>query len=373
MFEGIAGQEDARRTLCSMIESGLVPHTLLFNGPYGVGKGEAALELARLLLCEKGMNSGCSTCGACIRASRIEHPDLHVLFPYRAQPDNAKEYNKWLDGLIDHRKLLAKEPYAPVVYEKGRQIVKEFVIEVQEKLFETSFEGGRKVCVILAADKLNAKTANSLLKILEEPPGGVHFILTTERLSSILPTIISRASIVRFQRLKVEEIATYLENHGIADPSNSRKFAAAGEGSVKTAKAVSSQDKEDIRSRAFEIYTSVATGDYDDVISGVTPFARSRDILEAEELVKGFARCTRSVLEAKVGMKTFVGDYSETVKKLALSTDISLLHRLSTRIEEGLDMLGRNVNISMVLTTILYEINDIFRKEQLTQERHNNL
>ena len=93
-------------------------------------------------------------------------------------------------------------------------------------------------------------------------------------------------------------------------------------------------------------------------------------MIEAEELINGFARCTRYVLEAKIGVKTGASDCLETLDKLALSADISSLHRLTARIEEGLDMLGRYVNISTIFTTIFYEINDTFRKKQSRQQRH---
>ncbi len=170
MFESVIGQEQAKKTLSSMIESGRIPHTLLFAGPNGVGKGETAFELARMLLCREGVASGCDSCGSCLRAAKLEHPDLHLLFPFRRPPDGSSEYQKWMDSLQEHRELITREKYAPVAYEKSRSIVVDLVNDVYERLMESSFEGGRRVCVILYADMLNVKTANTLLKILEEPP-----------------------------------------------------------------------------------------------------------------------------------------------------------------------------------------------------------
>ncbi|MFC1692284.1 ATP-binding protein [Candidatus Latescibacterota bacterium] len=372
MFEGIIGQENAKKVLGSMTASSAIPHALLFTGPYGVGKSETAFELARILLCENGLDSGCMTCSSCRRASKLEHPDLHVLFPYKAQPKKADDYGKWVDGLVEHKKLLANEPYAPVIYEKRRQIVVSLVSEVHQRLFETSLEGGRRVCVILSADKLNDKTANSLLKILEEPPGGVYFILTTERLNSVLPTIVSRASIVRFRRLQVQEIADYLGEKGV-DEQGKRLCAAAADGSLKTAKALAFSDKAEIMSRSSDIYTSVALGDPDEVITHSFPYMWSRDYSEAEELVNGFALTTRSVLEKMIGMNIRENTNADIVESLSRLTDIQALHRLSTTIEEGLGMLGRNVNISLVLTTLLYEINDTYRKKQSGKPQNNRL
>lgn len=369
MFESITGQENAVKTISLMLKSGRIPHTLLFAGPGGVGKGETALEFARMLLCENGADSNCSTCRSCVRASKLEHPDLHVLFPFRAPPEKADRYASWLDELTEQRKRLL-ESYAPVIYEKGLQIVKVLVSEVHERMQESSFEGGRRVCVVLASDRLNATTANSLLKILEEPPDGVHFILTTERLSSMLPTIVSRSSIVRFRRLKAEEIEKYLENEGIGVPAKRHSIARASEGSLKNAKSIALSDTLDIRSRAFEIFTSVALGKYDDVVSNAFPFLRTRDAVATEELINGFVWCTRSVLETKTGLKTEPGEFTETLERLSRLTDVPSLHRLSTGLEKSLDMLGRNVNISMVITALYYEIHDTFRKGQHRQKHY---
>ena len=364
MFESIVGQENAKKTIRSMMESGRIPHTLLFAGPSGVGKGEMAFEVARMLLCENGLDSGCTTCGACVRASKIEHPDLHVLYPFRAQPLPAKEYNGWIDSLSGHRKRLAAEPYAPIVYEKGRQIVVGLVGEVRDRLLESSFEGGRKVCVILLAERLNPKTGNTLLKILEEPPDGVHFILTTERLSSVLPTIVSRASIVRFRRLYDREIEDYLEKAGVVDPGERRSFALAGEGSLKAAKSFAFSDIISVYGRAGDMYAAVAAGNYDTVVSCAYPYLKLRDQLEAEELVYGFIHCTRDVLNVKIGQNPRTGNHADVIGSLSDATDIASLERLSGGLEKGLDMLGRNVNVSMVITTLLYEIHDAYRTRQ---------
>ncbi|MHB9030369.1 MAG: DNA polymerase III subunit [Candidatus Latescibacterota bacterium] len=362
MFERVSGQENAKRVLSSMVESERMPHTLLFTGPYGTGKGETAFELARMLLCENGPASGCSSCRACVRASRMEHPDLHVLFPFRSKPESKDKENDWLEELFAHRKLLAEESYPTVVYEKGRQIIRFLVDEVRERLLESSLEGGRKVCVILGADRLNPTTGNALLKILEEPPEGVHFIMTTERVSSVLPTIVSRASVVRFRRLKASEIAERLERHADISPERRLVCAQLAEGSVKTAKAFAYERKDDQREQSFTLYERSARGGLETAVSNAAPLMWSKELLDAEELITGFALYTRTVLEWKCGIAPRERSRSETVRALAQSTDLASLRKLSIRLEEGLEMLGRNVNIAFIMTKLLYEIHDTYRQ-----------
>jgi len=360
VLESIVGQEQVKSTIQRMLTSGCISHTLLFAGPNGVGKSEAAFELARALLCRED-NAPCGTCGSCLRASKLEHPDLHLLFPFRAQPQGADAASAWVDSLQVHRKLLASELYAPAVYEKGRQIVSGLVDEVYDRLHETSFEGGRRLCVILGAEHLNVKTANSLLKILEEPPPGVHFILTAERLSSVLPTITSRSAIVRFKRLKTEEIDRYLSSSGLSDDAWRKTVAKQAEGSLKAAKILAFGEKTDLTAQAIALYAGVAHGGADDVIKGAYSFQWSREVSEAEEVINSFVRLTGDVLMVKYGMAGRLVTDSKALGRLAVKTDVRALNRLSKKFEECFDMLGRNVSISMVMTTLMYEIHDAYR------------
>lgn len=359
MFDSIIGQERAKDALASMLAAGRVPGTLLFAGPYGVGKSETAFELARQLLCEQGPAADCHSCSACERARKLEHPDLHVLFPFRRPPEGSA-YGTWVEQFVEHRELLAREPYAPVTYEKSREIVVDLVEEVRERLQESALEGGRKVCVILCAHRLNRKTGNMLLKILEEPPEDVHFILTTDRLQEMLPTIVSRASIIRFRRLTKDEIISYLRDNGAAGDIASLSPAVLDEGSLKTAKAFLSGGRADLLGRAFELFEAVAGGDEGMVIEGAYTFMRSRDSLEAEELINGFAQYTRYIVAYKAGTLDRSSKYPAGVPRLSEAADFRSLDRLAGLFGRGLGMLGRNVSVSMVLTPILYGIHDTF-------------
>src|SRR6185295_10941054 len=72
------------------------------------------------------------------------------------------------------------------------------------------YEGKARVFLIEDADKLNAPSANALLKVLEEPPDTSHIILLTSRPAMLLPTILSRCQMIRFSPLKPDEIESYL-------------------------------------------------------------------------------------------------------------------------------------------------------------------
>ena len=357
MFDKIAGQEGSKKTLASMLETGMIPHALLFTGPYGVGKSETAFELARLLLCDNGFSSGCNTCDSCKRAAKLEHPDLHLLFPFRIGSQSS-----WMEEFNESRKLLSSESYVPIVYEKNLQIVRELVDNVLEKLLESSFEGGRKVCIILNAERFNKTTANRMLKILEEPPEDVHFIMTAEQISMVLPTIVSRSSVLRFRRLRETEISSYLEEFSGLDKEKAKILARMAEGGIKTAKSLGSEEKRSFIESSFELYSKIALGKSEDAISQVSGFLWSRNVQEAEEILKGFAVCTRAVLQQKLNIKRSTNELFNKASELGKKTDLDSIDKLSKKIEEGMEMLGRNVNISSVMTYVFYGINEAYGK-----------
>lgn len=360
MFDDIVGQAQVKETLRGMLSSGEIPHALLFSGPYGVGKGEMALAMASRLLCKGGLDADCTSCSGCRRARKLEHPDLHLLFPFRAQPQSAKERDKWTDELIAHRTRLRDEPYAPVVYEQARAIVRGLVNEVRDRLMQSSFEGGRRVCIILLAERMNAPTANSILKILEEPPADVHFILTAESLSSVLPTITSRCTVVPFRRLRPDEIIEHFTAGAELERPQIVSYSQAAGGSLKTAKALAFEQKSELLAESYDLFERIASGGGDAVANEALRFLWSRDTVGAEELLNGFIQCTAAILDEKYGIPGVYVPPGGTVAALSARAPLEALGKLAGRLEAGLEMLGRNVGVQTVMTATFYEIHETF-------------
>jgi DNA polymerase III subunit delta' len=166
-LSAIKGQEQAVGILTGFLESGRAPHALVFSGPEGVGKRFAAGLLARAIFCRSGGTVPCFSCDACDKIGRDAFPDLITV------------------GIAE---------------DKTRILIDQ-IREIERIVAYHPFSGDRRVIIIDPADLMTEDAAAAILKTLEEPPAGTHFILVTGRAFSLPPTILSRCQKVRFSPL----------------------------------------------------------------------------------------------------------------------------------------------------------------------------
>ncbi len=151
----------------------------LFAGSDGIGKRAMALRAAALLMCED--SSFCGRCRGCLRTMAGNHPD--VMFLVNAE-------GRASIGIDDVRSGIAQVQSRP-------------------------FEGRHRVWIIGEAERLTDEAQSALLKTLEEPPPYLLMILCAPSENALLPTVVSRCRLIRFQPADTAEIARWLESQGI--------------------------------------------------------------------------------------------------------------------------------------------------------------
>jgi DNA polymerase-3 subunit delta' len=180
-------------------------HAWLLQGPSGLGQYELALQLAQAWLCEQpSAAGGCGQCPSCHAVRVRTHADLCVLMPETAMQE--------LDWPLD-------EKAQADIDDKKRKPSKEIRVEAMREAVQfgqrTSARGRGKVVLVYPAERMNAITANTLLKTLEEPAGDMRFVLATEAAHQLLPTIRSRCLSHAMTWPSDEEATAWLAGQGL--------------------------------------------------------------------------------------------------------------------------------------------------------------
>ncbi|RIK71224.1 MAG: DNA polymerase III subunit delta', partial [Planctomycetota bacterium] len=215
MWLGIYGHDEVVEQFRRILASNRLATTYLFIGPDGVGKRTFALRLAQSLLCTARHPAELDPCGQCTSCRLLaagNHPDLDVI------------------GLRP---------------EKQRLLISQFIGEDQTRnraglchnIALRPMLGSRRVAIIDDADWFSLEAANCLLKTLEEPPPGAVLILVGTSRSRQLPTILSRAQIVRFRPLETDVLRDLILQEGqAADLAAATELARLAGGSLSRAR-----------------------------------------------------------------------------------------------------------------------------------------
>jgi DNA polymerase III subunit delta' len=309
------------------LAAGRLASTYLFVGPEGVGKRTFALRLAQTLLCQTNdpaEMSPCGQCESCRLALKGNHPDLDVV------------------GLLkDKRELLI------------HQFIGEGDTRNREGLCHNiamrPMLGPRRVAIIDDADRLRTESANCLLKTLEEPPPGAVIILIGTSRSRQLPTILSRAQVVRFQPLPLAVIAELALAEGLApDEASAKRLAERSGGSLTRARDLADDALFEARDRFLNQWNA-----------GRLDAARlARDL---EEFVSAAGKEAADRRQRFTQLLSLVADkLSESLRQTAAAGEIDEATLAAIdRTLEAQEQIDRNANQATLLETWLDDLAEL--------------
>ena len=174
-------QIDAWQQLQTLRER--LPHAILFYGQTGIGKSRFAEAFAQSLLCESRQPDGhaCGTCLSCGWFEQYGHPDYRRVRPEILDDDDGGEAE---EGESRKSVKAAKAPSKDIRIEQVRALADFMNLSTHRQ--------GKRVVLLYPAEALNSPSANALLKTLEEPPPDTVFLLVSNNIERLLPTILSR-------------------------------------------------------------------------------------------------------------------------------------------------------------------------------------
>lgn len=384
-FKDVLVDEDLKKQLVALADENRISHAQLFLGKSGSHSFALALAFAQYISCtDRHDGDSCGHCHSCVMFEKLQHPDLHLIFPnctfgeVKKDPDSQKLANYFRDYVFDANYHIDFNEWTKILKSENKQVTINIrdCANIVAKNSVRAYENGYKIYILWMADKIQIAAANKLLKTLEEPESRSLFILLAESSDQMLPTILSRTQLVKIPPLKPEVIKQHLiKEEGI--PENIAADAAViSEGSYVKALSLSRENAElhhlltnyNILMRSQLAYlqnpNDLARIGYltvQEMFSSVIKDGRDAQ----KNFIQYLLRMTRNEILLNSGNSGLVKATAEEWKVLdeyrllfTVKNAASLLNDYNT----ALYHLERNVNASIVFTDLYFKLSDDFSK-----------
>lgn len=304
-----------------LLANNRLAHAYLFMGPHGIGKSEAALNVARLITCENNpdgrQSSFCGTCASCRRIDSGNHPD--VMFIDKGEEQSIR---------------IAR--------------VRELIARIQLKPYEARL----KIFIIKNIEDLTLEGSNALLKTLEEPSKDSLLILTTAVPERNLDTVRSRCHGVHFFALSGEQLAAQLKQEFSLEEKESHFLAYFSEGCLGRARELTGQGFFDKKNDIID--NIVFRGVQDSYLKAI-----SGDKEEARVVLNVLLAWFRDLILLKVGAhedRLVNTDRVTDLARLAKYYNFEQLTDIVNEIVNTLKLLEDNLNVKIPMALLKEEI-----------------
>lgn len=358
-FSEIIGNEEIKKALAGMIDSGRIPHAMMFYENDGCGALQIILAFLQYLYCkDKSGSDSCGTCSECNKIGKLIHPDIRFVFPVAGGSKVSSSVKPTSESYIQYwRELLLANPFflenelndALGIEGKSSVIAVPEAKVILESLSLTSVEGGYSTIVLYLPEKMNQEAANRLLKIVEEPPEKTLFLMITHNPEKVLQTISSRCQGVRIMPLGREEIVHILTSSFGKDQNQAAQAAMMAGGSVGTALHYLS-DQSDYNVN-LDLFSDLMRGLLSNNLLASLEVGETIAALDSREKQKAFCKfageCLRKIFFLQQNIPGIVGITSEELpffQEVAAKSKRSFCRNAMTYLDRAQLLIERNVN-----------------------------
>tara|TARA_A100000164_G_scaffold147489_1_gene130940 strand:- start:320 stop:1471 length:1152 start_codon:yes stop_codon:yes gene_type:complete len=220
IFEKLILNHNVWEKLSNAVNNNKVPNAFIFSGIDGTGKEAHAIEFSAFLNCKRVVEKKypCGDCRSCLKIRSLNHQEIYLIHP-SPPPKNKSDSNldpKVIEEIHKNYRQKLQNPYHKIKIGNSKTIPIASIRSLKKKLFFSKSDENWSVVIISDAEKLctqRAEAANSLLKILEEPPERTLFILISSNINLLIPTIQSRCQKIYFKEYSNSELKSYAKKH----------------------------------------------------------------------------------------------------------------------------------------------------------------
>ncbi len=372
LFTDIVGQEAIKSHLINTVKENRISHAQLFLGKEGYGSLALAIAYAQYIMClDKKDNEACNECSSCRKINKLQHPDLHFSFPTvgakSSQALISDDYiSQWREFVINNsygtyeqwlEKMDAGNSQGSIKVKEAESIVR--------KLSLKSFEAEFKIMVIWLPEKMNAESANKLLKLIEEPPEKTLFFLISLNSELIISTILSRTQLVKINRISDDELFIGLQQQKNIDEKKAREISRMSDGDYNAAcnmieTSVDAQQN-------FEFFTQLMRlsymGKFPEIIKWVDSLSK-----EGREKQKVFLSYSLKMIRENLIMnqdQLSLARFSDHEKAFAQKFS-SFIHPensalLASELNSAYMHISRNANVKVVFLDLCIKLNRMLK------------
>ena len=322
-FKDVYGHEKQIKVLQTAMARDRIAHAYLFYGAEGIGKRTMAEVFAKALNCATGRDSldACDACPSCLKIDHGNHPDVITI---KAQ---------------------------------GQSIRIQEIRELQEQMKFSPFEGGKRIFIIVDADKMNIASANAILKTLEEPSASNILVLLTSRPHQLPATVLSRCQHLSFSPLRRETVASFLEEKFSLDHKSAQLIALSSGGSIGRAQAMNDESYLTTRATVLDIIARIKTKDPLKLLSALNDFGQERkDIMERLGILMTGYRDALVYKETGDRESLINQDYIDIIKSVAESESGRDIVNCIRAVDRAVHTLNQNANKQLTLEIMMFTL-----------------
>lgn len=376
LFSSIPGLTEVKEKIIQAVKNNHLAHALLFHGPEGSANLKMALALATYLHCQNPKNDdSCGECPSCQKMAKLVHPDMNFAVPVPGEGKEDKEEKKKLDPVAAFRSFAIQNGYGNIsdwVYQndfekKQLNISKSAARQLIKTLSLKSFEGGFKIMLIWAPEFMNAASANSLLKILEEPPEKTVFLLVTSQPEQLLTTILSRTQKVMVRAFTDQEIMDHLVAEEMSSREGAVQIAPLADGNLREAYRMIDQVADENTVLIRDWFRACFQIDINQIFGFVESFS-IRDKEAQKSLLLTGINVLREVMLDKAQVVNLMR---------SADTDRDFIHKLGSHVLDGDKLsriyeilnlayyhLERNANMKIMFADLSFQIARVMKPKQ---------
>lgn len=320
-FYDITGRQGLVSNLLQIINNDRIANAYLFVGSEGMGKKTIGGIFAKALLCGFGTQRPCGNCVDCKQFAGGNHPDVTVIKPQKTSI-----------GIEEIRTM-------------------------QKELNLRPYQSDRKLILIEDAHLLTFQAQNALLKSLEEPPPFVVFMLLSQRLQGLLPTVLSRLKAFRLERLSKKEVAAIIVRRTDTSPEKAELFAALSEGNPGKGLKLAVSSEFTLQREAVSGLLRNISADFSEWLGHESFFTDNKDNIESifDLLILWFRDFIvfKETKDLNLIINIDMADLFETNAEALQVKDALYMIEL---IEKSKKMIKGNANFHLVVENVLFEI-----------------